>query len=137
MIATMIPVDSFTDERGNLVVGEFPKNLPFAPVRFFLVGEVPPSEIRGNHAHKTNQQFLLCISGSIKVRVYNGVEWQEFNLHSKTAGLFIPALHWAEQEYVTSGSQLLVLASEKYSASGYINSLAEFDTHLARVQNNS
>ena len=135
MKATIIPIESIADERGNLVVGEFPKNIPFAPVRFFLVGEVPPSEVRGNHAHKSNHQFLLCISGRIKVRVNNGHEWQEFDLYSNTAGLLIPALHWAEQEYLTPGSQLLVLASEQYSASGYINSLAEFNSHLATIRN--
>jgi hypothetical protein len=133
MKATIIAIESFTDKRGNLVVGEYPKNLPFAPMRFFIVGEVPTSEIRGVHAHKSNQQFLLSISGVIKVRVYNGIEWQEFVLDSKTGGLFIPELHWAEQEYVTPGSQLLVLASEEYSASGYINSLAEFDSYLATI----
>jgi hypothetical protein len=38
------------DMRGNLSVGEFEKEIPFSPKRYFLVFGVPSAETRGEHA---------------------------------------------------------------------------------------
>ena len=48
------------DLRGKLVVGEVPDSLPFVPQRCFMVFDVPSKEIRGEHAHRTLQEFL-CV----------------------------------------------------------------------------
>ena len=128
MKAKVIQTSSINENRGKLTFGEFPSSLPFPPIRFFVVSGVPVGGTRGAHAHKTNHQFLFCILGRIKVRVYDGKEWVQFVLDSETGGLFIPALHWAEQTYETKGSQLLVLASEVYRESEYIRSMSEFQT---------
>jgi dTDP-4-dehydrorhamnose 3,5-epimerase-like enzyme len=126
MAASLISIDSFTDARGNLLVGEFPKNLPFAPTRFFVVSGVPNGESRGHHAHKTNQQILICLEGKVNVRVNDGTRWAEFVLDSGSKCLHLPALHWGEQHYASDKTKLLVLASESYSAEEYINSFEEF-----------
>jgi dTDP-4-dehydrorhamnose 3,5-epimerase-like enzyme len=131
MEAMLISIESFTDTRGNLIVGEFPKTLPFDPVRFFIVRDTPAGGSRGNHAHRTNQQILFCLTGSMRVKVYDGKEWDEFNLLPGSQGLYIPALHWGEQVYLSSDTTLLVLASEIFSAEGYIESLKELDSYLA------
>ena len=52
-----------TDPRGSLTVGEVPTEVPFEPKRYFVVYGVPSSELRGEHAHKECEQFLLCLSG--------------------------------------------------------------------------
>jgi dTDP-4-dehydrorhamnose 3,5-epimerase-like enzyme len=130
MQAKIISVDSITDSRGNLIVGEFPKTLPFSPVRFFIVRDVPTGASRGNHAHKTNQQALFCLSGRVVVKVSDGKSWQEFNLVPGLEGLHIPALHWGEQIYVDPGTSLLVLASEAYSSDGYLHTLEELAAYL-------
>lgn len=128
MQARKFLIDSFTDSRGNLVVGEFPKSLPFAPLRFFCVDNVPQGESRGNHAHRTNEQALFCLAGEVIVKVYDGNQESEFSLVPGAEGLYLPAMHWAEQVYVLPNSQLLVLASEPYSNEEYIHSLLEFDS---------
>jgi acetyltransferase-like isoleucine patch superfamily enzyme len=49
------------DLRGSLTVGEYEREVPFTPKRFFLVFDVPTREVRGEHAHKTCDQFPdLC-----------------------------------------------------------------------------
>ena len=53
-----------TDARGSLSVGEVPDELPFVPVRYFIVYDVPSLELRGEHAHKRCEQFLICLHGS-------------------------------------------------------------------------
>ena len=131
MQAKLISIDSITDPRGNLIVAEFPKSLPFSPVRFFIVRDVPRGASRGKHAHKTNQQALFCLSGQLVVKVSDGKTWQEFTLAPGSEGIYIPPLHWGEQIYAHPGTILLVLASEPYSSEGYINSLEELATITA------
>ena len=128
MKARIISIDKFTDPRGSLLVGEYPKSLPFSPVRFFIVNGVSEGESRGNHAHKSTEQLLFCLTGHVKVKVNDGSEHREFDLKPGTDGLHIPALHCGEQIYLDPESSLLVLASEPYSADEYINTLSEFNT---------
>ncbi|HEX3124224.1 MAG TPA: WxcM-like domain-containing protein, partial [Rhodanobacteraceae bacterium] len=49
------------DLRGSLSAGEFVRDIPFAVKRYFLVYDVPSAETRGEHAHHTCHQFLLCV----------------------------------------------------------------------------
>ena len=39
--------------------------LPFAPRRYFVVYDVPGKEVRGEHAHRTLHQLLVCLKGSL------------------------------------------------------------------------
>jgi UDP-2-acetamido-3-amino-2,3-dideoxy-glucuronate N-acetyltransferase len=123
MPAEILKFDSFTDRRGSLTVGEYPKNLPFAPVRFFVVSDVPHDLPRGNHAHKTNHQLLFCLSGSLAVDVFDGKIWSTFKLSPNGEGLYLPPLNWGVQKEFEPGTNLLVLASEAYSANEYIYTL--------------
>src|SRR6202165_4735030 len=52
------------DKRGDLSAGEFERDIPFIPKRYFFILDVPEPEVRGEHAHKLCHQFLLCIRGS-------------------------------------------------------------------------
>src|SRR4029077_18603419 len=46
------------DMSGDLSVGEFQRQVPFLPQRYFMVFDVPTADIRGEHAHRTCHQFL-------------------------------------------------------------------------------
>jgi len=48
------------DMRGNLSVGEFEREIPFTPRRYFLVYDVPTAETRGEHAHRKCHHFLIA-----------------------------------------------------------------------------
>ena len=61
-----------TDARGGLTVGEVPTEVPFSPARYFVVFDVPSVELRGEHAHKLCQQFLICLHGSCRVLLDDG-----------------------------------------------------------------
>ena len=116
----------FEDMRGTLCAGEFPDDLPFMPKRYFLVFDVPSAEVRGEHAHLTCHQFLLCVSGSMAVVVDNGRQREEFRLDCADAGLHIPPLIWATQYRFSPEAVLLVFASEKYDAADYIRNYDNF-----------
>ena len=116
----------FEDMRGMLSAGEFGRDLPFVPKRYFVVFAVPSAEVRGEHAHRHCHQFLLCISGSMSVVVDDGTHREEFRLDRPDAGLHISPLVWATQYRYSPDAVLLVFASEHYDAADYIRNYDEF-----------
>ena len=116
----------FRDPRGNLTVGEFERTLPFTPKRFFMTLDVPSFDLRGEHAHRTCHQFLLCVHGSCAVVVDDGINREEFLLDRPTFGIHIPPMVWATEYKHSSDSRLLVFASEYYDPADYIRDYRTF-----------
>jgi len=81
-----------TDARGALTVGEVPMEVPFSPARYFVVFDVPSSELRGEHAHKQCQQFLICLHGSCRVLLDDGQNRCEVTLDRPDMGVFMPEM---------------------------------------------
>ena len=115
------------DMRGSLSVGEFERSIPFAPKRYFLVFDVPSREIRGEHAHRNCNQFLICVKGSCVVVADDGKQRREILLDRPNFGIYLPAMIWGTQYKYSSDATLLVFASEYYDANDYIRSYAEFE----------
>jgi UDP-2-acetamido-3-amino-2,3-dideoxy-glucuronate N-acetyltransferase len=114
------------DLRGNLSVGEFERNVPFIPQRYFLVFDVPSGKVRGEHAHKQCHQFLICIKGSCAVVADDGFHRQEILLDSPNKGVHLPPMTWGVQYKYTTDAVLLVFASDYYDASDYIRDYDQF-----------
>lgn len=118
------------DMRGNLSVGEFPSDIPFNPKRYFLVFDVPNQEVRGSHAHKECEQFLLCVKGSLNVMVDDGNTRSEVVLDSPDMGVYIPPMVWGTQYRYSEDAVLLVFASHAYDDRDYIRDYEEFQSML-------
>jgi len=116
------------DLRGNLTFGEFERNVPFTPKRYFIVFDVPNHRIRGEHAHKVCHQYLLCLQGSCHVICDDGHTRKEYVLNSIQKGLHIPPMVWGIQYKYSADAILLVFASEYYDADDYIRDYSEFQT---------
>jgi len=123
---TLHRLKSVRDMRGDLSVGEFQKDIPFEPKRYFLVFNVPSEKTRGEHAHYKCQQFLICIKGSCSVVVDDGNSRCEVSLDSPDKGICLPPLTWGIQYKYSSDAVLLVFASRPYEAEDYIRNYAEF-----------
>ena len=108
------------DMRGDLTVGECGSSLPFTPQRYFIVMNVPSQEVRGEHAHRQCEQFLLCVSGRCQVMTDDGRLRQEYTLDDPTLGLYLPPMTWGVQYRYSSDAVLLVFASHCYDADDYI-----------------
>ncbi len=119
-------LSSVQDLRGNLVVGESGKELPFEPKRVFMVYDVPNSKVRGAHAHKECHQFLIATHGSIAVILDDGEIRKEYVLSDASTGLYIKPGVWGIQYKYSEGAVLLVLASHGYDAADYIRDYNEF-----------
>lgn len=114
------------DPRGDLSVGEFPRDIPFDAKRYFLVFNVPSEKTRGEHAHHKCHQFLLCVKGSCAVVVDDGHERCEVLLESPDMGIYLPPLTWGIQYKYSNDAVLLVFTSDYYEADDYIRDYAEF-----------
>lgn len=119
------------DMRGNLIAAEVGRTLPFVPQRYFIVLDVPSAEVRGEHAHRTCHQFLVCVRGAVTVVVDDGRQREEFRLDSPVLGLHVPPRVWATQYGYSTDAALLVFASDHYDAADYIR---DYDEFLAAVR---
>ena len=114
------------DLRGDLSFGEIGNPIPFEVKRYFLVYNVASKEIRGEHAHRSLHQFLICVHGRCHVVADDGTNRQEFVLDSPTIGIHLPPMVWAVQYKYTEDAVLLVLASDRYDPASYIRDYSEF-----------
>jgi acetyltransferase-like isoleucine patch superfamily enzyme/dTDP-4-dehydrorhamnose 3,5-epimerase-like enzyme len=114
------------DLRGSLAVGEFPREIPFEPKRYFVVFDVSGSEIRGEHAHRSCHLYLVCVHGSVSVVVDDGAQREEFRLDHPTLGLYLPPMVWATQYKHSTDAVLLVFASDYYDPDDYIRDYQVF-----------
>lgn len=124
--ARMHHLPRYTDIRGDLCVGEFEKDLPFLPRRYFIVYNVPSAETRGEHAHRDCHQFLICARGSVRVLADSGNAREEYLLDTPSTGLHLPPMIWGTQYRYSDDAVLLVFASHPYEAEDYIRDYAEF-----------
>jgi UDP-2-acetamido-3-amino-2,3-dideoxy-glucuronate N-acetyltransferase len=120
----LLPV--FEDLRGTLSVSNVPKDVPFSPARCFIVYGVPSKDVRGEHAHRTCTQFLVCSHGACSVVVDDGTRSKELLLDSPERALLVPPLVWVVQYKFTPDASLVVLASEPYRSDEYIRDYDEF-----------
>jgi UDP-2-acetamido-3-amino-2,3-dideoxy-glucuronate N-acetyltransferase len=115
-----------SDMRGTLAVGEATRHVPFVPQRYFVVFDVPSKEVRGENAHRRQEQFLVCLRGGCAVMVDDGMERDEVALDSPATGLYVPPMTWTTIYRHTEDALVLVLASEAYDPADYIRDYDEF-----------
>jgi len=115
-----------TDMRGSLSFAEYGTSLPFLPQRYFLVFDVPGKDVRGEHAHRTCHQLLICVKGTCSVVVDDGKNRAEILLDRPNLGLHIPPMVWGIQYKYSPDAVLMVLASKIYEAEDYIRNYDQF-----------
>ncbi|MDN8617538.1 WxcM-like domain-containing protein [Variovorax ginsengisoli] len=123
---TLHALRAVPDMRGSLSVGEFEREIPFKPLRYFLVYDVPTAETRGEHAHRKCHQFLIAVKGQVSVVADDGVKREEFRLDKPSAGIYLPPMTWGIQYRYSPDAVLLVFASDYYDGADYIRDHADF-----------
>ena len=122
----MIQLSKISDPRGNLSVIEELKDIPFKIERTYWIYDVPGGEVRGGHAYRENQEFIVALSGSFDVILDNGTKKEKYSLNRSYNGLYVPKGMWREMENFSTNSLALVLSSTKYDANDYIRDYEEF-----------
>ncbi|MBQ3395618.1 MAG: WxcM-like domain-containing protein [Synergistaceae bacterium] len=118
------------DERGQLISLEEFNDIPFRIKRVYFMYDTIEGVVRGNHAHKTLEQILVCIHGSCKIRLDNGTESKVIPLEKPYEGLYVPGNMWREMFDFSPDAVLVVFASEIYNESDYIRNYDEFKRYI-------
>lgn len=125
--AVVYDIPYFADDRGAINILEIKRELPFECQRIFYTYTVPEGSVRGEHAHRVCEQFLISLRGSLVVTVDDGRGHRdEIVLASPSKGLWLPHGRWGEQSSHSSDNVLLVLASLPYDNGDYIRNYGEF-----------
>lgn len=123
---TLVQLPKFLDERGNLSFFENENQIPFTIQRTYWIYDVPGGEKRGGHAYKTQQEFIVALSGSFDVILDDGKERRKFSLNRSYCGLYVPQLIWRQIENFSTNALALIVSDQLYSRADYIYDYAEF-----------
>jgi hypothetical protein len=115
-MAYLLSLPKICDERGCLAVAE--KLIPFEIKRFYFVYNVKAK--RGGHRHKKTIQALICLGGSCDIFISNKEKEEIIVLDSPEKCLILNPEDWHTMDNFSNGSTLLVLSSEYYDKSDYI-----------------
>jgi dTDP-4-dehydrorhamnose 3,5-epimerase-like enzyme len=113
------------DPRGALTVAEFSKFVPFTVARMFYVRDVPPGTLRGQHAHYRCSQYMICVSGRLRITVADGTDEKGLEL-LPGQGVFIAPGIFATETYLDTDSVMLALCDRPYEKEDYIHTMDEF-----------
>jgi len=125
----ILQLPKIVDARGNLSFVEANCHIPFEIKRAYWIYDVPGGEVRGGHAFREQDEFIVALSGSFDVIVDTGNgRKKRFPLNRSYFGLYIPKGVWRSLENFSTNSLALVLASTVYNENDYIRDYAEFIT---------
>jgi len=122
----LINLPKILDKRGNLSFFEHPNQLPFEIQRTYWIYDVPGGEIRGSHAFKEQQEFIIALSGSFDIVLHDGENETKFSLNRSYHGLFIPNKLWRRLENFSTNSLALIVSDKTYDETDYIRDFEEF-----------
>lgn len=118
------------DQRGNLVVAEGRKEIPFDIRRIFYMYGTKEGVVRGQHANRDSQFVLINLQGNVKIKVDDGKNQEIIVLDKPHIGVYMDRLVWKDMYDFSEDSILLVLSSHPYHADEYIR---DYETFLAAV----
>lgn len=121
-----IDLPKISDPRGNLSFLEGGNHIPFEIKRAYWIYDVPGGQVRGGHAYKTLNEFIIALSGSFDVVLDNGKKEEIFSLNRSYYGLYVPNGIWRRLENFSTNSLCLILASETYNPDDYIYDYHKF-----------
>lgn len=122
----IINLPKIEDPRGNLSFIEEENHIPFKIERSYWIYDVPGGQIRGGHAFKQQQEFIVALSGSFDVIIDNGKSKEKISLNRSYYGLYIPSGFWRQMENFSTNSLALVLSSTIFSEDDYIREYSDF-----------
>lgn len=111
---------AYSGELGSLSAIEGDRDVPFDIRRVYYITKVPENATRGFHSHRKLEQVLLCLNGSVKIRIKTPYEEEIVLLDNPNEGLYIGHMVWREMFNFTPDAVLMVLASEYYEEADYI-----------------
>lgn len=122
----IIELPKIEDPRGNLSFFEYPNQLPFKISRSYWIYDVPGGETRGSHAFKTQNEFIIALSGSFDVILHDGQNEIKFSLNRSYYGLYVPKMTWRRIENFSTNSLAFIATDLPYIEDEYIRDFDDF-----------
>ena len=116
----IINLPKINDPRGNLSFFESDNQIPFKIMRSYWIYDVPGGEIRGSHAFKESQEFIVSLSGSFDVVLHDGTKEMKYSLNRSYYGLYIPKSIWRTLENFSTNALALIVSDKKFDKNDYI-----------------
>lgn len=114
------------DERGNLVVIEAIKDVPFEIKRAYYLFGTKTDVLRGMHAHHSLRQAAVAVNGRCTIDFDDGKSTCSVELDSPINLVLIEPMIWHQMRDFSEDCVLLVLADAHYDEQDYIRSRTEF-----------
>lgn len=114
------------DNRGYLVALECMGNVPFDIKRVFYIYGNRYDLPRAGHANQNNEEILVCLSGSCRVFLDDGMHRQHIILKRPDQALYIDRNVWVEIDRFSESCILMALASERYNPADQISNYQKF-----------
>lgn len=122
----IIDLPVVSNPKGNLTFIEGSSHIPFDIERVYYLYDVPGGAERGGHAHKGLHQLIVALSGSFDIKIDDGYSSKIIHMNRSYYGLYVCPMIWREISNFSSGSVLMVLASNKYDPDDYYHDYEEF-----------
>ncbi len=135
MKARIIQLPKIEDPRGNLSFVEENNHIPFKIERTYWIYDVPGGQVRGGHAFKEQQEFIIALSGSFDVIIDDGKTKQTFSLNRSYYGLYIPKGYWRQMTNFSTNSLAVILASTAFNENDYIRDYKDFINYKKTIIN--
>jgi dTDP-4-dehydrorhamnose 3,5-epimerase-like enzyme len=116
----IIKLPKIEDPRGNLSFLEEENHIPFKIERTYWIYDVPGGQIRGGHAFREQNEFIIALSGSFDVLIDDGINKKVYSLNRSYYGLYIPFGLWRQMQNFSTNSLAVVVSSTKFNELDYI-----------------
>lgn len=124
--ARLIKLPKIEDERGNLSFIESGKHIPFKIKKVHWIYDIPGGVERHGHAYKTMEEYIIAISGSYDVVIYENGKEKVFHLNKPNEGIYIPPKTWRKVQNFSTNAVCLIITSDFYNESDYIRDFSDF-----------
>lgn len=121
-----IKLPKISDPRGNLSFFESLNQIPFKIKRTYWIYDVPGGEVRGGHAFKEAEEFIVCLSGSFDLVLHDGYKEQVISLNRSYKGVYIPNMIWRKMNNFATNTVVLIVSSTNYNEDDYIRDFEAF-----------
>ena len=123
----MVELKRSSKEACDYICVENGVEIPFDVKRVYYLYDIPEGESRGAHAHKELYQLIIPLNGSFDVVLDDGHNKRRFTLSKQDEALLVVPGLWRDLENFSSTNTVcLVLASMLYSEQDYIRNYQDF-----------
>lgn len=120
-----------SDERGNLKVLSYERELPFEVKRAFFTYHHADASVRGGHANLYSRLAFVCLQGSCELHVDDGEQTCSFMLNDPGEMLIVEPVTWKKLEHYSTDCILLVLSDCLYSQEDIVR---DYDLFLKKCR---